>query len=174
MAADEDNFDIDIYGDGGDDYQEEAQGHDLAHQDHPQDMDGTSEMDGHPHEANNGERPTGLSSVANGNEDTHPLADVQKYNSDAFEANQIQQMQSLKRKEGADERPLDPGATAALFVSDLHWWITDDDIRGWANQCNCEDELKEITFHEHKVNGKSKGFVMLLAFCTKSAADISN
>lgn len=65
--------------------------------------------------------------------------------------------QGLKRKEGADERSIDPGATTAILISDLHWWNTDDDIRGWVNQANCEDELKDITFSEHKVNGKSKG-----------------
>jgi hypothetical protein len=63
----------------------------------------------------------------------------------------------LKRKDGADDRYVDPGATTALFVSELHWWVNDDDVRGWTNQAQCEDELEEITFSEHKVNGKSKG-----------------
>ncbi|KAH8587568.1 hypothetical protein B0O99DRAFT_601527 [Bisporella sp. PMI_857] len=70
---------------------------------------------------------------------------------------QAPQQQGVKRKEGAEERPIDPGATTALLVSDLHWWNTDDDLRGWVNQAQVEDELKEITFSEHKVNGKSKG-----------------
>lgn len=65
--------------------------------------------------------------------------------------------QGIKRKEGSDERAIDPGATTAILISDLHWWNTDDDIRGWVNQAHCEDELKDITFSEHKVNGKSKG-----------------
>jgi hypothetical protein len=67
------------------------------------------------------------------------------------------QQQGVKRKEGSDDRPIDTGATTALLISDLHWWNTDDDIRGWINQAQVEDELKEITFSEHKVNGKSKG-----------------
>lgn len=65
--------------------------------------------------------------------------------------------QGVKRKEGSDERPVDPGATSAVMISDLNWWITDDEIRGWVQQANCEGELKDITFSEHKVNGKSKG-----------------
>lgn len=63
----------------------------------------------------------------------------------------------VKRKGGSDERPIDPGASSALLISDLNWWDTDDDIRGWTRQADCEDELKDITFSEHKVNGKSKG-----------------
>ena len=70
---------------------------------------------------------------------------------------QAPQQQGIKRKEGSDERPIDPGATTAILISDMHWWNTDDDIRGWVNQAHCEDELKDITFSEHKVNGKSKG-----------------
>ena len=65
--------------------------------------------------------------------------------------------QGVKRKEGSDDRPVDPGATSALMVSELNWWNTDDDIRGWVRQVGCENELKEITFSEHKNNGKSNG-----------------
>lgn len=72
---------------------------------------------------------------------------------------QAPQQQGVKRKEGSDDRPIDPGATSAILVSDLHWWTTDDDVRGWVNQAQCEDELKDVTFSEHKVNGKSKGSV---------------
>lgn len=72
---------------------------------------------------------------------------------------QAPQQQGVKRKEGSDDRPIDPGATTALLISELHWWNTDDDIRGWVNQAQVEDELKDITFSEHKVNGKSKGYV---------------
>jgi hypothetical protein len=77
---------------------------------------------------------------------------------------QAPQQQGVKRKEGSDERPIDPGATTALLISDLHWWNTDDDIRGWVNQAQCEDELKEVTFSEHKINGKSKGYRGTLSY----------
>ncbi|KAJ8058537.1 hypothetical protein OCU04_012718 [Sclerotinia nivalis] len=70
---------------------------------------------------------------------------------------QAPRQQGVKRKEGSDDRPIDQGATTALLISELHWWNTDDDVRGWINQAQVEDELKEMTFSEHKVNGKSKG-----------------
>lgn len=65
--------------------------------------------------------------------------------------------QGNKPKDGNDDRPVDPGATSAVVIADLHWWTTEDDIRGWSNQAGVEDELQEVTFNEHKVNGKSKG-----------------
>lgn len=79
---------------------------------------------------------------------------------------QAPRQQGVKRKEGSDDRPVDPGATTALLISDLHWWNTDDDIRGWINQAQCEDELKEVTISEHKINGKSKGLVLFLSSVT--------
>lgn len=70
--------------------------------------------------------------------------------------------QGLKRKasqEGSDARPTEAGATSALKVNELQWWTTEDDLRGWANQAGCEDEVVEITFFEFKINGKSRGLV---------------
>lgn len=108
MATEEDNLEIDIYGDGG--------------------------------EEQNGEFQEGA---------------VKQEEQDWLDVDQ--KPQSEQPQSAQDERPIDPGATTALLISDLHWWITEDDIRGWANQAACEDELKDVTFSEHKVNGKSKG-----------------
>ncbi|KAI1196344.1 hypothetical protein F5X97DRAFT_219297 [Nemania serpens] len=80
-----------------------------------------------------------------------------------------QYQQGIKRKGESDDRPVDPGATNCLLLSDLNWWTTDDDIRGWVTQASCEDELKDITFSEHKVNGKSKGQAYL-EFSSQQAA----
>lgn len=63
----------------------------------------------------------------------------------------------VKRKDSPSSRPIESGATNALLISELHWWITEDDIRGWVNQAGAEHDLIELTFSEHKVNGKSKG-----------------
>ena len=82
------------------------------------------------------------------NDPIHNVADIPK---------QPPQPQGTKRKEGADQRTIEPGATPALLITELQWWHTDDDVRGWVNQAGCEDELIDVTFSEHKVNGKSKG-----------------
>ncbi|MCJ1308253.1 hypothetical protein MMC25_001906 [Agyrium rufum] len=182
--AEEDNFDIDIYGDGGEDYQqEEQQDQDNGIEesiDKPSEEEGSNPpqdttYDGaDEHMQHNGppikeedDKPSGeegkdvAQKIASTDETSHNSVNLPK---------QAPQTQGLKRKEGAaDDRPLDPGATSALFLADLHWWITDDDIRGWANQSQCEDELDEITFGEHKINGKSKGQSYLL-FKTPQAA----
>ena len=151
MAAQEDNFEIDIYGDG-DDYQGEEQQNQQQHQQQQQ-MDETVEQHGMVQDSKSGDHNT-----------KQEPKDAMDHKTEGPTTQQTSAT-TLKRKEGVDERPLDIGATAALTVSELHWWINDDDIRGWANQSSCEDELKEITFSEHKVNGKSKGYVRV--WCCK-------
>ena len=173
MASEEDNFDIDIYGDGGEaDYQQEEAGEPDGQDGHPtnaEDIHTESKdtprepYDGATNPMQNGEHvPSQM--THEGHEDSKDDGTAQKITSTDESSHaqvnlpkQAPQTQGLKRKEGADDRALDPGATSALFLSDLHWWITDDDVRGWANQSQCEDELTDVTFGEHKINGKSKG-----------------
>lgn len=76
--------------------------------------------------------------------------------------------QGVKRKQDPDDRPTDPSATNALLISEMQWWNTEDEIRSWINYASCEDELREITFSEHKVNGKSKGYVYLACTATQN------
>jgi hypothetical protein len=167
MADDE--FDIDIYGDTNTDQETDA----TLKDDEAGDMniDGLEPLNGHAAEVNglkhDEEQDDDYVDIKTGN-DTHepPINEQQKIKStDESGADvlnipkQAPQQQGVKRKEGSDDRDVDPGATTALLISDLHWWNTDDDVRGWVNQARVEDELKEITFSEHKVNGKSKGCV---------------
>lgn len=138
--ADEDNFDIDIYGDdsGPQDYQESSNtGNAEAPQAAPPAVQ---------------EAPAVQDTKMNGTETetkTEPINETAP--TDA------KPQQGTKRKEIADDRPVDAGATTALVISDLNWWDSEDEVRSWANQADCEDELKDVTFNEHKVNGKSKG-----------------
>ena len=139
--ADEE-FEIDVYGSdaGGENGHNEYHGHGDA-QDHG---DENSHGEGHQE----------------GSHDNYHDHDNMDDTGDTRSATPPQRpQQGVKRKEGSDERPVDPGATSAIMISELNWWNTDDDVRGWVQQANCEAELKDITFSEHKVNGKSKGYV---------------
>ncbi len=130
----EEEFDIDIYGDAGND-QRDVKNEDGGYHDDSQTI-------------GNGE---GYESY------TEPGQDDMDENHDHGGDTDNPPQQGVKRKEGSDDRSVDPSATPALLISELNWWNMDDEIRGWANQANYEDDLVSITFSEHKVNGKSKG-----------------
>lgn len=155
--ADED-FEIDVYGDAPD-------ANDAGDSTN---ADATTVDDSKPDESNNHAYENNSSiTIANGsNPDSiaHSHHDDQDDQSMNTYNERATPNQSLKRKEVSDDRPIDPGATSALLCSELQWWTTDDDIRGWIRRASCEEELKDITFSEHKVNGKSKGYVIFVYF----------
>ena len=167
MADDE--FDIDIYGDTN--AEQETEGTLTETPAGDMNVDDLEPVNGHASETNglkhDEEQDDDYVDIKTGNDvQEQPMNEQQKIKStDESGADvlkipkQAPQQQGVKRKEGSDDRDVDPGATTALLISELHWWNTDDDVRGWVNQARVEDELKEITFSEHKVNGKSKGFV---------------
>jgi hypothetical protein len=147
MAAEDDNFDIDIYGDEGSYANDQGE---YKKEDQELILDDT-EPAANGAAAQAGAGASGNATTQNG----ATVPDSSRQNAPRPSTQTPQQGQ--KRKEVPDDRPADPDATPALFVSDLFWWTTDDDIRGWVKQSGSEDELKDVTFSEHKVNGKSKG-----------------
>jgi hypothetical protein len=156
MASEEDNFDIDIYGDG----ETEGNEGDYKQEDTDINLDGSNDDRSNVPDQVKLEGSSTTTSTVNGDTQYDESAGT------ALQPAQSQQntptpQQGVKRKESFDERIVDPGATLAVLISDLHWWTTEDDVRGWANQSGCEDELKDVTFSEHKVNGKSKGYADL-------------
>lgn len=149
----EEDFDIDFYGDEGDAGNDQQQGQ-QRNDTHDDGRDYAD--DGHGHEADNHMDEK----YDQGHPDTHDDHHEHEHEHEhEHDANEPTSQQGTKRKSPDDDRPIDAGATAAVMISELNWWTTDDDIRGWLRQADSEDEVKELTFSEHKVNGKSKGYV---------------
>jgi len=167
----DDNFDIDIYGD--DPIPEEnpppaESGQANAITDNQSHSNNQAQSNDHDEmkDATDHQPSTGSADAANGNAQqdngTQQIASTGGSAGQPQPPKQAPIQQGTKRKQGSDDdRPTDPGASSALLINDLHWWTTEEDVRGWANQAACEDELLEITFNEHKVNGKSKGYVTI-------------
>ena len=158
MATEDDNFDIDIYGDGGG-YNANEQGpeDEMKHDDTELILDAPdAQPNGNPSQGTDGSSDGTLKPDSETASHNEPVTQAGPAAPQPTAKETPAPQQGVKRKEH-DDRPTDPDATPALLISDLYWWTTDDDIRGWVSQADCEAELKDLTFSEHKVNGKSKG-----------------
>ncbi|KAF9632617.1 putative rrm domain protein [Lasiodiplodia theobromae] len=161
--ADDDNFDIDIYGDDApqdsfnNNSEVKAEAHEESLPDASQQADNAHPNGAMKQESRDNSVKQEDPSSANADERQQISSTGGSSHNQLQPPKQAPVQQGVKRKEGADDRVVDVNATTALLISDLHWWTNEDDIRGWANQSGCEDELVDVTFNEHKVNGKSKG-----------------
>ncbi|KAJ2960206.1 hypothetical protein NQZ79_g4413 [Umbelopsis isabellina] len=89
-------------------------------------------------------------------------------------ASKREQSTSMSQLRGREANP-----TNALYVGELDWhiilnpaitqWVTDEDLKDPIMNVGIGAELREITFYEHKVNGKSRG-IAFLQFTTEEAS----
>jgi hypothetical protein len=175
MSGEDDNFDIDIYGD--EEEQQQPQQQQAEGDDFDYNYEDTQEQTGHA-EQNGQSNGHPLANGGDGTNDQHashqpasntPQQSLKRKAPDDESEDQSQQRPASQTPVAADGRPVDPGALPSLKLSELHWWTTEEDVRAFCAAANTEHELKELAFGEHKINGKSRGEAYL-EFTSPAAA----
>lgn len=174
MSGEDDTFDIDIYGDEGKDNQQGQQNDDednLVFDDDEQygydgQQDGSHEQNGAHQEQSESshQAQNGSDSTATQQQGTKRKAEDDGYEGDSYHGNQDTSSNSNFNFQ------TDPRATPALKMTELHWWTTEEDLRAFCSAANAESHLRDLSFGEHKINGKSRGEAYL-EFDSAAAAD---
>jgi hypothetical protein len=183
MSGEDDNFDIDIYGDEAEEPQLQEQQQQQQQQEGGN-FDFTYEQTpAQSNDANQGGQNTNQSTNSGGDStseqhtttqnapqpSTNTQQSLKRKAPDDENEDNAQQRPASQTPLAADGRPVDPGALPSLKLSELHWWTTEEDVRAFCAAANTEHELRELAFGEHKINGKSRGEAYL-EFTSPAAA----
>ncbi|KAK6383279.1 hypothetical protein LTR65_010263 [Meristemomyces frigidus] len=170
MSADDDTFEIDIYGDDQPEQEpiKDEPIKDELQQEPAQGYDGTNDAVKPEPQANGNGNGTQHTLKQDPGASTTPAPQGTKRKAPDTETDPSAQDHYTAEEDAnyvaqapADTRPIDPNAQPALKLADLHWWTTEEDVRGLCARAGAEEELHDIAFGEHKINGKSKGEVYL-------------
>ncbi|KAI9293692.1 hypothetical protein K502DRAFT_350754 [Neoconidiobolus thromboides FSU 785] len=101
--------------------------------------------------------------VSNDRKHSYPSNTSQNdYNRDQNRSYNSNQSHSQHHNESPQNHTFVRGSvSAALHLGNLHWWITEDDIRKIVSAIVDERSLVNLTFQELRVNGKSRGLAYL-------------
>ncbi|KAM3421221.1 hypothetical protein BST61_g1628 [Cercospora zeina] len=165
MSGEDDTFDLDIYGDESQ-AQEQAQNEQqYQEEENPEDrIDfGDDSYPSYEEQQDNTRHEQQVApSVQTGQKRKAPDDDHDEHQSAATANGQPASFTPVTTF-------VEPNATQALKLSELHWWTTEEDLRGFCAVAEVETQLRDIAFGEHKINGKSRGEAYL-EFDTPAAA----
>lgn len=171
MSGEDDTFDIDIYGDEGQDNQQ-VKTEDLDPEDRidfgedDYGYDGANDQQGNAQQGNATNGSNGAQAQnEQRNASSGPSQGVKRKAEDYGDEEYRDRKSSITPSHASD-----PQATAALKVHELHWWTTEEDLRAYCVTASVEDQLRDIMFGEHKINGKSRGEAYL-EFTSPAAAE---
>lgn len=157
MSGEDDTFDIDIYGDES----ETQQNQELKREENPEDRlfddDETYGYEGGDNQQTSNDHDAQQQQTS-----TPGLPNRNKRKADEYEEDNQPPAEAPAGPASSTPSthpalPTEPNATPAIQIRDLHWWTTEEDVRHFCAAANVEADLKEITFGEHKINGKSRG-----------------
>lgn len=172
MSGEDDTFDLDIYGD--EENQQQQQQQQQQQEENPEDRidfgDDSYDGNGNADDAQPDANATIKEDASSNQTAAAAAGQKRKAPDDGYDEHQNttnaaaaaatpsnSATPSVRPTSSAATAQVDPNATLALKLSELHWWTTEEDLRSFCATAGVESELIDIAFGEHKINGKSRG-----------------